>query len=115
MKQRKTEENFHKRMDEIYSDRSHNIVKIESRIPIRQFQDRHMIVRHSTAYQRRRHKIDEDNYQMSSSAPHSSKSESHDDELQRRYRSDRIKQQSRPVSKDQSGRTSPKSSHPQEA
>ncbi|KAK0177770.1 hypothetical protein PV328_001784 [Microctonus aethiopoides] len=115
MKQRKTEENFHKRMDEIYSDRSHNIVKIESRIPIRQLQDRHMIVRHSTAYQRRRHKMDEDNYQMPSSAPHSSKSESHDAELQRRYRSDRIKQQSRPVSKDQSERTSPKSSHPQEA
>lgn len=109
MTQRKTEENFHKRMDEIYSDQSHEIVKIESRIPVRQFYDRQMIVRHSTAYQRRRHEINEESYQMPSSAPHSSMFQTRDIELERRYRSDKIKQQSCPISNDESERISLKS------
>ncbi|XP_034942681.1 uncharacterized protein [Chelonus insularis] len=98
MKQRKTEENFHRRMDEIYAERPHNTFRIESRIPIAQFGDRNIVVRHSTAYQRRRRLInDEEKYQTSASAPQTA-SGPRDESINRRYMSDRIKQESRPGS-----------------
>lgn len=100
MKLRKTEENFHRRMDEIYSERPYqDIIRLESRIPVAQFRDRDIVVRHSTAYSRRRRTVKMDEYETSSSAPQSSYGQ-RDDEINRRYRSDRIKRESRGGSDD---------------
>lgn len=107
MKQRKTEENFHRRMDEIYAERPHqDIIRLESRIPVAQFRDRDIVVRHSTAYSRRRRAVKTDEYETSSSAPQTSYGQ-RDDEINRRYRSDRIKLHIRPGSDDRSELTSP--------
>ncbi|XP_057328768.1 uncharacterized protein LOC130669739 [Microplitis mediator] len=106
MKQRKTEENFHRRMDEIYAERPHqDIIRLESRIPVAQFRDRDIVVRHSTAYSRRRRAVKTDEYETSSSAPQTSYGQ-RDDEINRRYRSDRIKLHIRPGSDDRSELTS---------
>ncbi|XP_063982770.1 uncharacterized protein LOC135165425 isoform X2 [Diachasmimorpha longicaudata] len=103
MKQRKTEENFHRRMDQIYAERRDD-VRLESRIPLPQFMDRHIVVRHSTAYQRRRRQEAEE--APPSSAPHTSAGPgcgaTREPEISRRYRSDRIKFSSRPASEDRS-------------
>ncbi|XP_015126438.1 uncharacterized protein LOC107048003 [Diachasma alloeum] len=103
MKQRKTEENFHRRMDQIYAERRDD-VRLESRIPVPQFMDRHIVVRHSTAYQRRRRQEAEE--APPSSAPHTSAGPGYggarESEISRRYRSDRIKFSSRPASEDRS-------------
>lgn len=72
MKQRKTEENFHRRLDEIYRERLQNNGRTESRIPVPQIRDREIVIRNSTAYHRRRR---EDDYSGISSAPQSSSGE----------------------------------------
>ncbi|KAH0539608.1 hypothetical protein KQX54_006099 [Cotesia glomerata] len=113
MKLRKTEENFHRRMDEIYSERPYqDIIRLESRIPVAQFRDRDIVVRHSTAYSRRRRTVKMDEYETSSSAPQSSYGQ-RDDEINRRYRSDRIKRESRGGSDDRGEFISPNRASPQ--
>ncbi|XP_044006235.1 uncharacterized protein LOC122851213 isoform X1 [Aphidius gifuensis] len=103
MKQRKTEENFHRRMDEIYGEKSNHNGRLESRIPVPQYRDREISMRHSTAYHRR--KKDDDVYQATSSAPQTSSGQRHDSdvndvEIARRYRGDRLRQPSRPGSQE---------------
>lgn len=79
MKQRKTEENFHRRMDEIYGEKPNQNSRLESRIPVPQHRDKVISMRHNTAYQRR--KKDDDVYQATSSAPQTSSGQRHDSDV----------------------------------